>query len=188
MKTSPILTAFILMLTTTSVNANHHNDKATDLIQKEDVYSIYQTGSFELDISPEKALPLFTAPGEKLWIPTWKPSIITGDGFEQGTQFLTQHGGHLTHWYVAAYDTVSKHAQYIRVTPGVDMGTVDVTLADNLKGGSIVEVTYQLTGLSEAGNNTLRKHYSKNNYAIMMKEWRQLIIASKDKIRAHYSN
>lgn len=140
--------------------------------------TISRTGSFELDMTPQQAQPLFTAPGERLWVPAWDPVILHGDGYEKGTVFVTTHHGHKTYWLVADYDTETRHARYVRVTPGVSTGTVDVHIAPNGHGGAIVNVAYQLTGLSPAGNADLQESFSRSRYAAMMEEWRSMI---KDK-------
>jgi len=82
-----------------------------------DALTIVRSGSFELEMTHEEALPLFTAPGEKLWISIWDPAILNGDGFEKGTVFVTTNHGHTTYWLVVDYDTDTKHAQYVCVTP-----------------------------------------------------------------------
>lgn len=151
-----------------------------------DALTVSRTGSFELEMAPEEALPLFTAPGEKLWIPGWDPVVLHGDGFEKGTVFVTEAHGHTTHWLVMDYDTKARHALYVRVTPGVDTGTVDVSIAPNGNGGSTVTVDYQLTGLSPAGNEKLEESFSEAEYAGMMGEWRSMINDSREKIDAHF--
>lgn len=149
--------------------------------------TLNQSGSFELDMSPEYALPLFTAPGEKLWIPPWDPIILSGDGFEKGTIWITNNHGNTTYWYVSDYDLEAKHAQYVRVTPGGDSGTVDVSIVPNDDGGSVVTVTYQLTGLSTSGNESVEELLDTANYAKMMEDWRTMINDSRDKIDEHFS-
>ena len=144
--------------------------------------TIARTGTFELDMTPDEAQPLFTAPGEKLWIPIWDPVLLSGDGYEKGTAFVTNNHGHTTTWLVTDYDTEAKHAQYVRVTPGVNTGTVDVSITSNGNGGSTVNVAYQLTGLSPAGNSDLENSFSESNYAEMMDEWRTTINNSREKI------
>lgn len=146
--------------------------------------AIERSGSFELDMPPDKALPLFTAPGEELWIPTWDPVILSGDGYQAGTTFVTTNHGTTTYWLVTDYNPEAKHAQYVRVTPGANTGTVDVSIAANENGGSTISVTYRLTGLSEAGNAKLEKSYGASSYAAMMEEWRVMIIASRETIEA----
>ena len=104
--------------------------------------TVNRSGSFELDMAPEYALSLFTAPGEKLWISNWNPVILNGDGYEEGTVWVTTNHGHTTYWYVAKYDTEARFARYVRVTPDANSGTVDVSVTSNGEGGSIVNVTY----------------------------------------------
>ena len=151
-----------------------------------DAVTIARTGSFELDMTPEEAQPLFTAPGERLWISVWDPFILHGDGYEKGTAFVTSNHGHTTYWLVSDYDTEAKHAQYVRVTPGANTGTVDVSITSNGNGGSTVNVAYQLTGLSPAGNANLEESYSESNYAEMMEEWRTMINDSRETIVEHF--
>ena len=151
-----------------------------------DALTVTRTGSFELDMTPEEALPLFTAPGEKLWISIWDPVILHGDGYEKGTAFVTTNHGHATYWLVTDYDTEAKHAQYVRVTPEANTGTVDVSIISNGDGGASVNVAYQLTGLSPAGNADLEKSFSESAYADMMEEWRTMIDDNRERIDQHF--
>jgi len=147
--------------------------------------TITRSGSFELDMTPDEALPLFTAPGEKLWIEHWDPVILHGDGYEAGTVFVTAHHGHTTYWHVIDYDTAARHARYLRVTPDADTGTVDVSVEPNGKGGCLVRVTYQLTALSAAGKAKLQDAFSAPKYAEMMDEWRTMINDHRAQIDVH---
>lgn len=161
---------------------NHGND-----FSGFDALTVARTGSFELDMTPEEALPLFTAPGEKLWISIWAPVILHGDGYEKGTAFVTTNHGHTTYWLVTDYDIEAKHAQYARVTPEANTGTVDVSITSNGNGGATVNVAYQLTGLSPTGNSDLEESFSESSYAEMMEEWRTMINNSREKIDDHFS-
>lgn len=168
-------------MSTVLSGCNHGND-----FSEFDALTITRAGSFELDMTPEEALPLFTAPGEKLWISTWDPVILHGDGYEKGTAFVTTNHGHTTYWLVTEYDIEAKHAQYARVTPETNTGTVDVSITSNGDGGATVNVTYQLTGLSPAGNADLQESFSEPNYAEMMEEWRTMINDSRERIDDHF--
>lgn len=148
--------------------------------------TVSRQGSFELDMEPDSAFPLFTAPGEELWVPGWDPVVLNGDGFEKGTVFVTTNHGPTTYWQVTDYDADVKRAQYIRVTPEADTGTVDVSVVTNGSGGSIVNVAYQLTALSIDGNRKLRESFSETDYAEMLEEWRTLINANREKIDRHF--
>ena len=148
--------------------------------------TISRNGSFELDLPPREALLLFTAPGERLWIEEWDPVILHGDGFESGTVFITTNHGPHTYWLVSDFDRASRHAKYVRVTPESHTGTVDVLVSESASGGSTVSVTYQLTGLSPAGNEKLRESYSESDYAAMMQEWQDMIQDSRAVIDEHF--
>lgn len=154
---------------------------------KSNALSIVRSGSFKLDMKPEAAIPLFTAPGEKLWVPNWNPTILKGDGFEQGTIFVTSNHGSKTHWIVMDYNTKAYHALYARVTPGHTAGTVEVSIKPDDKSGSTVYVTYKLTSLSQRGNKELSESFSEPRYYQMMEEWRDLINSSGEKIDEHFA-
>ena len=85
-----------------AVYAGHHG---ADDVSGSDSITVSRAGSFELAMTPEKALPLFTAPGERLWITTWDPTVFNGDGIEEGTVFTTYNHGHTTYWLVMDYGT-----------------------------------------------------------------------------------
>ena len=111
---------------------------------------------------------------------------MNGDGYEKGTVFVTSNQGHTTYWLVTDYDIDARHAQYVRVIPEVNNGTVDVSITSNGKGGATVNVAYRLTGLSPAGNAVLKESFSEPNYAEMMEEWRAMISGSREKIDDHF--
>lgn len=160
-------------------------DHSTDFSEFEALTGA-RTGSFELDMEPDYAFPLFTAPGEELWAPGWEPFILNGDGYEEGTVWVTEGHGHTSYWYVTTYNKVDRHAKYVRVTPGANTGTVDVQVMPNGNGSSTINVTYKLTGLSDAGNKDIEEMLSESEYAEMMEHWQSAIIDSRQKIDAHF--
>jgi len=150
--------------------------------------TIVRNGSFELDLPPREALLLFTAPGERLWISEWDPKILHGDGFEAGTVFITTNHGPSTYWQVCDFDRDAGHARYVRVTPESDTGMVDVRVSSNNTGGSTINVTYQLTGLTPSGNDKLSTAYSAPDYAAMLQNWQRMIRDSRATIDEFFRN
>lgn len=73
-------------------------------------------------------------------------------------------------------DQEAGRLRYSRVTPGSRAGTVTVRLSGE-RGGSLVEVAYDLTRLPGALEDELIA-YSEENFAVLMHEWRELISAS----------
>ena len=143
-----------------------------------DMTRVIRTGTLHVATAPEDAFPLFTAPGERLWVPGWDPVIIGGgSGLERGSAWLTGEGDEHTIWLVVDYDAEKLHARYARITPASRAGTVEVAAQPDGSGGTRVDVTYDLTALSKHGNETLAE-FDEAYYAKMMVEWERLIEAA----------
>ena len=140
-------------------------------------HSVIHSGSLRVDAPPHLAFQLFTAPGEELWVEDWQPTILSGDGLRRGTVFVTDVG-ETTIWIVIEFDPVARHARYARVAPDSRAGTVDVRVAPDGRGASIATVTYELTGLTAAGEEMLRQ-IDDQAYRKMMRDW-ELAIAAAD--------
>ena len=134
---------------------------------------VLRTGTLHVEAPPDRAFMLFTAPGEELWVDGWDPTLLSGDGLEEGTVFLTDVG-EPTVWIVVDFDRSARHARYARVAPGTRAGTVDVKVAGDGNGESVVTVTYELTALSEQGDRMLNA-FDEGAYADMMTTWEQMI-------------
>jgi len=114
------------------------------------VRSYRLTGSFTLNLVPDKAFDLFTARGEVAWAAGWKPlfPVPTEDDSAPGTVFETNAHGVGTIWVVV--ESARPHRiRYAQLRPGERAGTVDVALASHAD-GSEVTVTYHLTPLTDA--------------------------------------
>ena len=71
---------------------------------------VVRSGSLHVEAPPHLAFELFTGPGEELWIEEWEPTVLSGDGLEAGTVFVT--GGHeTTIWIVVDFDREARHAR-----------------------------------------------------------------------------
>lgn len=139
---------------------------------------VRRTGSFELPLPPDEALPLFSPEGERAWVPEWTPEYLhpPGGAPAPGLVFRTRAGGELTLWLVLRYDSEALQAEYVRVAPGSRMGTVVVRCRGIEGGHTRVEVTYELTALSEEGNRVLES-LTERAYSEMLADWRDRIIA-----------
>ena len=137
--------------------------------------TVAHSGTLHVDAAPDHAFQLFTAPGETYWIDDWDPEVLSGgDGRARGSVFVTRVGGQEACWVVVDYDPASRHARYVRVAPGFRAGTVEVSVRDDGAGGSEVEVTYELTALTDAGNDELAA-FDERAYKAMLTEWERLI-------------
>lgn len=134
---------------------------------------VRQSGAFHLPLPPQAAFHLFTAEGEKLWVPGWDPEILGETPQQAGLVFLTGEDEERTIWTVLESDPAVGRVRYSRVTPGSRAGTVEVNIAAEAA-GSRIEVTYDLTALSNAGAIALEA-YAGNQFTSMLTQWRTLI-------------
>lgn len=138
------------------------------------------TGSFHLAATCARAMPLFTAPGERQWAEGWQPQMLSGS-VQRGSVFRTGHGsGQLTTWIVVDYDPGAGRASYARLADGTNMGLVDVRCTDE-HAGARVQVTYTLTALSDAGRAFVAHFLAGPHYRAMLEEWRAAVSVALEK-------
>ena len=137
--------------------------------------SVVHTGTLRVDATPQHAFQLFTAPGERLWVDGWDPEVLRGgDGREKGAVFVTQAGGDKAYWVVVDYDAEALHARYARIAPDTRAGTVEVFARDDGAGATEVSVTYELTALTDAGNEQLAD-FDDDAFRRMLGDWERMI-------------
>lgn len=131
---------------------------------------------FELALGAKDALALFTAEGERRWVPGWEPERMGGDG--TGSVFVTRMGGAETLWIVVDYDPVRGVARYARHIAGTQAGLVEVQCADHGAGRCMVRVRYSLTPLSESAVAAVAEFLDPARFADAIANWKRLIIAA----------
>jgi hypothetical protein len=143
------------------------------------VTHVTRSGSLVLPLPLTEAFPLFTAEGERGWVPGWEPQYLhpPRPSNDQGTVFRTDHGGEETFWIVLRYEPSRGVAEYGRFTPGSRLGTVSVECTELELSRTRVQVTYALTAISDEGRDALAK-MGADAYEAMLEEWRELIIQS----------
>jgi hypothetical protein len=119
-------------------------------------------GTLHVPLPPTQAIQLFTAEGERAWVPGWDPTDISA------TVFTTGHDDHDTIWVVT--DETATTRRYARVTPGVQAGTVEVRCEPDGE-HTRAHVTYDLTALGpDADLDAFAAHFDE-----MLAEWERLI-------------
>jgi hypothetical protein len=140
------------------------------------------TGRLSVALPPAAAFRLFTARGERDWVPGWEPRFAgdldeDADDTAPGVVWETGRAGdeHDPHtiWLVIDSDP-GRRVSYARVTPGGRAGTVTVALAE-APGGSDVEVTYAMTALTPAAGAELAAFAA--GYADFLRSWETAIAA-----------
>jgi hypothetical protein len=138
--------------------------------------------SFDLPRPVDTCLPLFTAEGERDWVPDWSPTFVyPADGrTEAGMVFLTHQDGGITTWAMTVHEPAEGRVAYVRITPGFRVVQIRVICRPIEEGrGCRVSVAYELTGLSEAGNAAGPGFVE--GFPMMIEGWRSHILAYFDR-------
>ena len=140
---------------------------------------VSRSTTIELNATPDAALLLFTAAGEREWVPGWDPIYIYPETGEPGTGMIWKTEAHDQEaiWVTINHDTEQHTAAYVKWTPEKHVTRIDVQCDPAPDGKTVARVTYTLTALSEQGGADIEKltedHYN---------EW----IASWEKAINHY--
>jgi hypothetical protein len=136
----------------------------------------HRAARFELPLPRDRAFELFTPEGERAWAEGWDPEYLHPvDGrAAAGMVFRTRAHGEETVWMMMRFDPGSGAVSYVRCTPGSRIATVDVTCNALGPHRCEVTVTYEFTGLSQAGNDWVRA-MDEARYDAFIAEWKAAI-------------
>jgi MOSC domain-containing protein YiiM len=138
--------------------------------------SISRTGTVDVACPVAEAFTYFTPDGERLWVPDFDPEYLhplSGDQTE-GAVFTTTHGGERTLWMILRFSPADGVAEYARVTPGSRRGIVRVRVEATGATAARATICYELTALSDSGNDVLAA-MTDAAYAEMMVDWQRRI-------------
>jgi hypothetical protein len=132
--------------------------------------------SFELPLPASEAFRFFEPEGERAWAPAWNPAYVypANGQPEKGMVFTTGEGDEHTIWIVMAYAPDAGAVEYARITPGARLAIVRVQCAPMDTVSARVTVSYEFTGLSEAGNAFVRS-MDESAYRAFIDFWREAI-------------
>lgn len=140
--------------------------------------TVEHTKTFEIQQPLEKVFPLFSAEGEKLWVPGWDYENIMGTtDLCEDYIFLTKNHDHAsTHaiWLVKRYDPASHFIQFYKIEPGDKVGLITVQCIQESKNNTTVQITYKYIGLSEKGRDFISE-FTSTYYESFIAEWERLL-------------
>jgi hypothetical protein len=153
---------------------------------------IKQQTSFEVNQPAEVLFPLFSAEGEKHWVPGWDYENIMGStDLHEDYVFLTtnhhksnqhEHGHHgseqheasKTIWLVKRHEPDNYLVQFYRVEPGDKVGIVTVQCKPISENLTEVEVAYEYIGLSKKGDGFVAG-YTAEAHEEFISHWPKLL-------------
>lgn len=140
---------------------------------------IKHTASFEIMRPAAELFPLFSAEGEKLWVPGWDyENIMGGTDLHEDYIFLTQSHDHAATkaiWLVKKYDPDEYCVQFYKVEPEEKIGVIEISCIQLNESHTRVQVSYEYTGLSEKGNRFIAG-FNALEYREFISEWETLLV------------
>ena len=133
-----------------------------------------------VDAPVDQAFMFFTPAGEELWVEGWQPIYIhPADGRTQaGMVFTTGQGDDRTIWTLVDFDRAVYRSRYLRCTPALRTGIVEVRCAPCDADRTEVWVSYTLTALTAAGEQALGD-FEGERFAAMIDGWSREIAARR---------
>ena len=138
------------------------------------------TQKFEMDQAVQDLFPLFSAEGEKLWVPGWDyENIMGGNELHEDYAFLTTTQDYASTdfkaiWLVKEYDPDNHLVVFYKVEPMDKIAIVTVKCAGFGVRKTTVTVSYEYIGLSDKGNEFIN-NYTQTDYDGYIGEWQMLL-------------
>lgn len=141
--------------------------------------TVIHTASFEIRQPAKELFPLFSAEGEKLWVPGWDyENIMGGTDLHEDYVFVTRSHDHAASdaiWMVKKYEPEDYLVQFYKVEPGEKIGVIEVRCVELDESHTKVQVTYEYIGLSDAGNSFVSS-FSSSEYNSFIAKWKTLLV------------
>ncbi len=140
--------------------------------------TIKHTEKFEISQPIEILFPLFSAEGEKLWVPGWDYENIMGSTvLHEDYVFITKNHDHASTdaiWLVKKHEPDSYLVQFYKVEPEDKVGVITVQCTKIGDSQTQVEVSYEYIGLSWKGDEFIER-FSSFEYKEFINEWKILL-------------
>lgn len=141
--------------------------------------SVKYSKKFDINQPIEILFPLFSAEGEKRWVPGWDYENIMGSNdLHEDYIFITQNHDHATAnavWIVKRFDPAAHFVQFYKVEPDDKVGIISVKCLPTDHSKTQVEVTYHYIAISDKGNEFI-KNFTSDEYAKFIDEWEKLLL------------
>ena len=126
----------------------------------------------------EILFPLFSAEGEKYWVPGWDYKNVMGTtDLHEDYIFLTESHDHPARdaiWLVKKHHPDSYYVEFYRVEPEEKVGIISVECTPNSESETSVSVSDKHIALSGSGREFVANFTSKQ-YKEFIGEWKQLL-------------
>ncbi|MHC1728334.1 MAG: hypothetical protein AB9866_20415 [Syntrophobacteraceae bacterium] len=119
---------------------------------------VERTYTQKLRGKPDDVFPLLCPVREKEWVDGWDPlEIYTHSGFaEKDCVFTTGEENPESIWVITNFDYSRHLLEVVKVTPGMTVARITISLSENETGGTDAEVVYRYTAISPDGEEFVK--------------------------------
>lgn len=130
---------------------------------------VERTYTQKLAGKPDDVFHLLCPVREKEWVDGWDPfHVYTLSGFaEDNCIFITGEKNPESIWVITRFDVKRHELEIVKVTPGMTVGKIRISLAENKTGGTDAEVVYMYTAISAEGEKFVQD-YSEDFFKMFM--------------------
>ncbi|MEN6441020.1 MAG: hypothetical protein ABFD97_20830 [Syntrophobacter sp.] len=109
---------------------------------------------------PRNIFPLLCPVREKEWAEGWDPlAVYTHSGFaEDDCIFTTGDEKPDSIWVITVFDPEHHNLEILKITPGMTVGKITITLSANETGNTDAQVKYTYTAISPEGEDFVRSY------------------------------
>jgi len=121
---------------------------------------------------PDDVFPLLCPVREVEWVNGWHPKlVVTESGFaEPGCIFVTAGMPEDAIWIMTEFDIERKQLAILKIIPGVVVGEITVRLRADRDDGTLADITYTYTALSDYGTQML-DGFTEAHFVSFMETW-----------------
>ena len=122
--------------------------------------------------SPDEVFPLLCPVREVEWVQGWEPRLVVSESgvVEKGCVFVTPDQPSESIWVTTRWEPDRHRLELIKVTPGLAVGRIEVSLEAGGEDDTRAHVSYEYTALGYAGEKFVGR-FTEAHYEDFMKEW-----------------
>jgi hypothetical protein len=121
---------------------------------------------------PHEVFPLLCPVREVEWVNGWHPRLVLSKsgGAEPGCIFVTAGMPEDAIWIMTEFDAERYRVGILKIIPGVVVGEISVRLRAEGDAGSLADITYTYTSLSDYGTQML-DGFTAEHFVAFMETW-----------------
>jgi hypothetical protein len=139
---------------------------------------IKYTEDIQISQPVEVLFPLFSAEGEKHWVPGWDyKNIMGGTDLHENYIFITENHDHAASdaiWLVKKHVPDNYFVEFYKVEPEEKVGIISVKCNSISGSETNVSVSYEYIALSEKGREFVA-NFTSEKYKEFIGEWKRLL-------------